>query len=160
MLVHWFYYGWKDRLPPWVLHSPSGGWFQRQLCVIAAVGLLAVPLTSLAAHSFAGLLEAAKTQAAAANEPHSVPDHVAASQPLFSTEASRTAASWLWIAPTVLVAFTIPVINFCLMGMLLTGKVISAYQDAFESPLGAAPRPTFPAEDEGDLTTTGEGRLP
>lgn len=160
MLVHWFYYGWKDRLPPWVLHSPSGGWFQRQLSAFVAVGLFAVPLTSLAAHSFAGLLEAAKPQAATANQAHSVPDHVAAGRSLLSTEATHNAAPWLWIAPTVLVAFTVPVMNFCLMGMLLTGRVISAYQDAFETPLGPVPLPSFPAEDEGDSTPAGEGQLP
>ena len=57
MLVHWFYYGWKDRLPPWVFHSPCGGWISAAIlrdCWPSAC--CAVPLTSLAAHSFAGLL--------------------------------------------------------------------------------------------------------
>jgi hypothetical protein len=158
MLVHWFYYGWKDRLPPWVHQSPCGGWLQRQLCVLLSGGLLAVPLTSLAAHSFIRLPEAARTQALMAHPIQPSPDHAAARQSLFSPEGALARSSWLWIAPTVLVAFTIPALNFCLIGILLTGKIILAYEDAFETPLGVPPQPTFPAEDEGDATPTDGGQ--
>ena len=103
MLFHWFYYGWEDRLPPWVFHSPCGGWLQRQAWMLLAVGLLAIPLTSLAAHSFAGLQEAVQAQLA----------------PILAMALDRPdGARGPVVAP----------LNLCLIGILLTGKVISAYQ--------------------------------
>jgi len=62
------------------------------------------------------------------------------------------------MAPTALMAFIIPPINFFLMGLLLTGRVIVAYHDAFEGPLHSGfdsthPRPDVPGKpgDKGEF---------
>ena len=107
MLSHWFFFGWKQPLPPWIFHSPCGNWFTRRAFALVTVGLLAVPITCLAASSFRGLMEA-------------------------QTPAPVRFDSWLWLAPTALVCLITPPISFCLIGILLTGNVLAAYHRTFE----------------------------
>lgn len=144
-LYSWFHYGWEEPLPPWIFQSPCGGWAIRQLCLLATLGLLAVPLTQMASHSLVRIQEA--TQAHDSLQHEVVPldgnDNVDRSRP----REVETASSWLWLAPAVLVAMVVPPVNLCLLGLLLTGKLISAYEDAFERPIDEPP-PEFPDEPD------------
>jgi len=145
MLVHWFYYGWRDRLPPWVFHSPCGGWPKRQLIMLLLVTVISIPVTSLAAHSFSALVTSADSASSPAATPSLSADSVGAAR------SSRVSAawSWLWVAPTVLVAVFLPTLDFCLVGLLLTGKIISAYYDAFEAPSDFASPPDHASQEPG-----------
>jgi len=158
MLAHWFYYGWKERLPPWVHHSPCGGWLGRQWYVLVVVGILAVPLTSMTAHSCSRLLVSANKRPTTTRAVQPTTDDGARHLSLLSAAEQVATSPWLPFAPTVLVALTIPAINFCLIGLLLTGNLISAYHDAFEASLGVPPPPVFPDEEKGNQTTACEGR--
>ena len=133
ILAHWFYYGWQERLPPWVHHSPCGRWRRRQLTMLLLVGLLSIPITWLAAHSFSSLIAPTDARVPNAQAVKLSLDDADGAQPPPSTDKEPATMPWIWIAPTVLVAFFLPAIDFCLIGLLLTGRVISAYYDAFES---------------------------
>jgi len=125
MIFLWFQYGCGEVLPPWLFRSPCGEPSRRRAIIMLAVGLLTVPLTSLAAHSFTAMAEAVPLTPGADGSP-----------------------SWLWITPASLVALLIAPLHFCLVGILLTGRVLVAYHDAFEQPLPPPPTPAFPDEDE------------
>lgn len=155
-LVHWFYYGWKVTLPAWLFRSPCGRWRRRHWYLLAAVGLLAIPLASMTAHSCTRLLQRVAARQASARDTQASTDDVARDRTSVSSGSQSAAPRWLWIAPTVLVVLTIPATNFCLIGILLTGNVISAYHGAFEGPLGVPPRPCLPDEEEDNQTSNGE----
>ena len=64
-----------------------------------------------------------------------------------------TTSSWLWVAPTLVTAFFLPAIHLFLIGILLTGRIISAYYDAFELPQYTGFYPDQPQQDlNGDLS--------
>jgi hypothetical protein len=157
MLTHWFYFGWHDRLPPWLFQSPCGSWGRRQFLALLAVGLLAVPLTSMAAHSFTGLVEPTPARAVPIPVAQSRPNDTTAARALSFVRDDISIHSWLWLAPTALICLTIPPITFCLIGILLTGNIIMAYHHAFEVSSGTPQPPTFPSVDQSDPMATGEG---
>jgi len=143
MLVHWFYYGWRDRLPPWVFQSPCGSWPKRQLIMLLLVTVLSIPITSLAGQSFAALAASADSAPRSA-----VPLSPPAEKARVERASPGSAAwSWLWVAPTVVVAIFLPTFNFCLLGLLLSGRVISAYYDAFEVPSDPTLPPGHPSQE-------------
>ena len=154
MLVHWFYFGWKERLAPWGFRSPCGSWISRQFYVTLAVGLLAVPLTSMAAHSFAGLLHAAEARSRTVHSAEPLRDETRLRPASSSQEI--VSSTWLSLAPTALVCLSIPPLCFCLIGVLLTGNLIVACHDAFESSLGVLPESTLSSELEDTLTANDE----
>jgi hypothetical protein len=52
--------------------------------------------------------------------------------------------STLWIGPTVVAALAIVPLHFCLLGLLLTGNLISIYRQVYDAPLKTPPPPEFP----------------
>ena len=134
MLIHWLYYGWEDRLPPWAFHSTCGDWPKRQLAATLIVALVAIPLVSLAAHSFAELSVCAQARAAADPISNPLPEGDGNWRSLTTSSATFAVLSWLWVAPTIVTAFSLPAIHFFLIGILLTGRIISVYYDAYELP--------------------------
>jgi len=144
MLVHWFYFGWKERIPPWVFHSPCGSWISRQFYVMLAIGLLAVPLTSMAAHSFAGLLHDAEASSRSVHAVETSRDDAGLRSARYSQEFFST--TWQIYPPTALVCSCIPPLCFCLIGVLLTGNLIVACHDAFESSVGVPVESTLLSE--------------
>jgi hypothetical protein len=153
MLIHWLYYGWDDRLPPWAFHSPCGDWPKRQLAALLVVALVAIPLVSLAAHSFAELSVCAHARATDDPISNPSPDGDGSWRSLTRSGATFAAPSWLWIAPTIVTAFFLPAIYFFLIGILLTGRIISAYYDAFELPQQAGFHPDQLLHDlNGDIS--------
>jgi hypothetical protein len=150
MLAHWFYFGWRDRLPPWLFESPCGSWGPRRFFALLAVGLLSLPLTALAAHAFAGILESPGTAAAPIPLVQSLPDGTAAVQALPPVKDGSPIRSWHLLAPTVLVCMSIPPVCFCLIGILLTGNVVLTYHNAFEASHRTPAPPTFPSQDDTD----------
>ena len=50
----------------------------------------------------------------------------------------------------MLVALVVPPLNICLIGILLTGRAISTYRDAFETTIADPPPPIFPEDEESN----------
>ncbi|MHB0958741.1 MAG: hypothetical protein ACYC0X_15650 [Pirellulaceae bacterium] len=156
MLAHWFFYGWHEQLPRWVFQSPCGDCLRRQAYFLVVAAILAVPMTSLTAHSSARLLAAAPGQGMSADTTYLPPD---ATNPfLCLTLAADNPRSTLWIGPTVVAALAVVPLHFCLLGLLLTGNLISIYRRVFDAPLKTPPPPTFP-DDNVTISTPLQGDL-
>jgi hypothetical protein len=102
---------------------------------------------SLAAHSFQGLLALAEESTPAAQSAVLAPNGPEEPSRVIPAHGAPAVLGWLWIAPTVLLALFIPVLDFCLMGLLVAGPVISAYHDAFEASSDFQLPPDGPSHD-------------
>ena len=123
------------------------------------VALLAIPHVSLAAHSFFRLGASAEARIVNAQTASPSPEDADSRSSAIPSGAVRAEPSWLWMAPTVLVAFFIPTINFFLMGLLLVGPVISAYYNAFEAAPSFSPHADVPREGIHGVLPGDEGEI-
>jgi len=125
MLAHWFYHGADARRPPWMFHSPCGGYRQRRAMLLLAVALLSLHSTPMAAHSFRAIPISGPV--AVEMQQHDT-DRPASSVDISNDLLDRT----LWIAPTILFALCVPVLEFLLVGLILIGPILSTYHRQFE----------------------------
>lgn len=125
MLAHWFYHGAGARRPPWMFHSPCGGYRRRRALLLLVVALLSLHSTSMAAHSFRAI--PISGDEAVDMQRHDT-DRPASSVDISNDLLGRT----LWIAPTVLFALCVPFLEFLLVGLILIGPILSTYHRQFE----------------------------